>query len=106
MDLPRFGTADMQSTRFCDLRFRVGASYLYCHQVKLFFFCFFNPYPMKTPCTDTRYLLTKLRTGRLQAHDSDTRHEAESSRGCSEQSGLPDHVSIEAQVSEMQHLQD
>ncbi|VVA92902.1 unnamed protein product [Arabis nemorensis] len=32
MDLPRFGSADMQSTRFCDLRFRLGASYLYCHQ--------------------------------------------------------------------------
>ncbi|XP_006307426.2 snRNA-activating protein complex subunit isoform X1 [Capsella rubella] len=32
MDLPRFRTADMHSTRFCDLRFRVGASYLYCHQ--------------------------------------------------------------------------
>ncbi|KAF8046992.1 hypothetical protein N665_3269s0001, partial [Sinapis alba] len=32
MDLPRFGSAEMQSTRFCDLRFRLGASYLYCHQ--------------------------------------------------------------------------
>ncbi|ESQ33991.1 hypothetical protein EUTSA_v10008005mg [Eutrema salsugineum] len=32
MGLPCFGSADMQSTRFCDLRFRLGASYLYCHQ--------------------------------------------------------------------------
>ncbi|CAH8355510.1 unnamed protein product [Eruca vesicaria subsp. sativa] len=32
MDLPRFGSAEMQRTRFCDLRFRLGASYLYCHQ--------------------------------------------------------------------------
>ncbi|KAL1208441.1 snRNA-activating protein complex subunit [Cardamine amara subsp. amara] len=32
MDLPRFRTAEMQLTRFCDLRFRLGASYLYCHQ--------------------------------------------------------------------------
>ncbi|XP_010460656.1 PREDICTED: snRNA-activating protein complex subunit-like [Camelina sativa] len=32
MDVPRFRTTNMQSTRFCDIRFRVGASYLYCHQ--------------------------------------------------------------------------
>ncbi|XP_020868883.1 snRNA-activating protein complex subunit isoform X2 [Arabidopsis lyrata subsp. lyrata] len=32
VDLPRYRTADMQSTRFCDIRFRVGANYLYCHQ--------------------------------------------------------------------------
>ncbi|CAN8290982.1 unnamed protein product [Cochlearia groenlandica] len=32
MGLPRFGSVDMQITRFCDLRFRLGASYLYCHQ--------------------------------------------------------------------------
>lgn len=32
MDIPRFGSAEMQSTRFCDLKFRLGASYLYCHQ--------------------------------------------------------------------------
>ncbi|KAL9307592.1 putative snRNA-activating protein complex, subunit 3 [Arabidopsis thaliana] len=32
VDLPRYRTADMQSTHFCDIRFRVGASYVYCHQ--------------------------------------------------------------------------
>ncbi|KAG2318881.1 hypothetical protein Bca52824_012094 [Brassica carinata] len=32
MDLPSFGSAEMQRTRFCDLRFRLGATYLYCHQ--------------------------------------------------------------------------
>lgn len=37
-DLPRFVSADMHSTRFCDLRFRLGASYLYCHQVRHPFF--------------------------------------------------------------------
>ncbi|KAL4560139.1 hypothetical protein LXL04_032288 [Taraxacum kok-saghyz] len=30
--LPRFKTIPMQSTRFCDLNFRLGAGYLYCHQ--------------------------------------------------------------------------
>nr|XP_016461784.1 PREDICTED: snRNA-activating protein complex subunit-like isoform X1 [Nicotiana tabacum] len=30
--LPHFKTAKMQVTRFCDLRFRLGAGYLYCHQ--------------------------------------------------------------------------
>ncbi|XP_037495224.1 snRNA-activating protein complex subunit isoform X4 [Jatropha curcas] len=30
--LPQFRRADMQKTRFCDLRFRLGAGYLFCHQ--------------------------------------------------------------------------
>ncbi|XP_057974227.1 snRNA-activating protein complex subunit isoform X2 [Malania oleifera] len=30
--LPSFKSVDMQKTRFCDLRFRLGAGYLYCHQ--------------------------------------------------------------------------
>ncbi|NP_001312846.1 snRNA-activating protein complex subunit-like [Nicotiana tabacum] len=30
--LPHFKTAKMQVTRFCDLRFRLGSGYLYCHQ--------------------------------------------------------------------------
>ncbi|XP_047965519.1 snRNA-activating protein complex subunit isoform X3 [Salvia hispanica] len=30
--LPRFKSLYMQSTRFCDLRFHLGAGYLYCHQ--------------------------------------------------------------------------
>ncbi|GAV70589.1 zf-SNAP50_C domain-containing protein [Cephalotus follicularis] len=31
-DLPRFKAFDMHKIRFCDLRFRLGAGYLYCHQ--------------------------------------------------------------------------
>lgn len=31
--LPRFKSVHMKTTRFCDLRFRLGAGYLYCHQV-------------------------------------------------------------------------
>ncbi|KAL7213844.1 hypothetical protein ACSBR2_016389 [Camellia fascicularis] len=30
--LPRFKAVDMNKTRFSDLRFRLGAGYLYCHQ--------------------------------------------------------------------------
>ncbi|CAA3029379.1 Hypothetical predicted protein [Olea europaea subsp. europaea] len=30
--LPVFKALHMQNTRFCDLRFRLGAGYLYCHQ--------------------------------------------------------------------------
>ncbi|PON56447.1 snRNA-activating protein complex, subunit [Parasponia andersonii] len=30
--LPHFRAADMQKTRFCDLKFRLGTGYLYCHQ--------------------------------------------------------------------------
>ncbi|GKV32025.1 hypothetical protein SLEP1_g40662 [Rubroshorea leprosula] len=30
--LPHFGAVDMNKTQFCDLRFRLGAGYLYCHQ--------------------------------------------------------------------------
>ncbi|XP_050219758.1 snRNA-activating protein complex subunit isoform X2 [Mercurialis annua] len=30
--LPQFRRVDMQKTRFCDLRFRLGSGYLYCHQ--------------------------------------------------------------------------
>lgn len=31
--LPNFKAVDMHNTRFCDMRFRLGAGYLYCHQV-------------------------------------------------------------------------
>lgn len=31
--LPYYSTKEMQHTRFCDLKFRLGAGYLYCHQV-------------------------------------------------------------------------
>ncbi|XVE92128.1 hypothetical protein REPUB_Repub01dG0070500 [Reevesia pubescens] len=30
--LPHFKAVDMQKSRFCDLRFQLGAGYLYCHQ--------------------------------------------------------------------------
>uniref|UniRef100_A0A7N0UJD0 snRNA-activating protein complex subunit n=1 Tax=Kalanchoe fedtschenkoi TaxID=63787 RepID=A0A7N0UJD0_KALFE len=30
--LPYYSTREMQHTRFCDLKFRLGAGYLYCHQ--------------------------------------------------------------------------
>ncbi|KAM7489632.1 hypothetical protein LguiB_027116 [Lonicera macranthoides] len=30
--LPHFKAVEMHKTRFCDLRFRLGAGYLYCHQ--------------------------------------------------------------------------
>nr|XP_011468184.1 PREDICTED: snRNA-activating protein complex subunit-like isoform X2 [Fragaria vesca subsp. vesca] len=30
--LPRFQAADMHKTQFCNLKFRLGAGYLYCHQ--------------------------------------------------------------------------
>ncbi|KAK6133136.1 hypothetical protein DH2020_033175 [Rehmannia glutinosa] len=30
--LPRLKSVHMQRTRFCDIRFRLGAGYLYCHQ--------------------------------------------------------------------------
>lgn len=33
VQLPQFISVDMQKTRFCDLKFRVGAGYIYCHQV-------------------------------------------------------------------------
>lgn len=36
--LPRFASLQMHMTRFCDLSFRLGAGYLYCHQV-LSFIC-------------------------------------------------------------------
>ncbi|KAL6963794.1 hypothetical protein U1Q18_034801 [Sarracenia purpurea var. burkii] len=32
LQLPFFKAVDMQTMRFCDLRFRLGAGYLYCHQ--------------------------------------------------------------------------
>lgn len=32
-DLPQFKPVDMDKTCFCDLRFRLGSGYLYCHQV-------------------------------------------------------------------------
>ncbi|PSS32839.1 SnRNA-activating protein complex subunit like [Actinidia chinensis var. chinensis] len=31
-NLPQFKAVDMDKMRFCDLRFRLGAGYLYCHQ--------------------------------------------------------------------------
>ena len=30
--LPQFKASQMHKTRFCDLRFRLGSGYLYCHQ--------------------------------------------------------------------------
>lgn len=36
--LPNFKAVDMHKTRFCDLRFQLGAGYLYCHQVQPFLF--------------------------------------------------------------------
>lgn len=33
--LPHFRATSMNNARFCDLRFRLGAGYLYCHQVQL-----------------------------------------------------------------------
>lgn len=35
--MPRFSSIEMQKIRFCDLSFRLGAGYLYCHQVPSFF---------------------------------------------------------------------
>ncbi|XP_035544201.1 snRNA-activating protein complex subunit-like isoform X3 [Juglans regia] len=32
LQLPQFKAVDMHMTRFCDLRFRLGVGYLYCHQ--------------------------------------------------------------------------
>jgi len=34
--LPRFASFEMQKIHFCDLGFRLGAGYLYCHQVHSF----------------------------------------------------------------------
>ena len=34
-NVPEFKSAKMQSTRFSDLHFRLGAGYLYCHQVPI-----------------------------------------------------------------------
>jgi snRNA-activating protein complex subunit 3 len=36
--LPRFASVEMHKIYFCDLSFRLGAGYLYCHQV-LSFIC-------------------------------------------------------------------
>lgn len=36
--LPHFTSVEMHKIRFCDLSFRLGAGYLYCHQV-LSFYC-------------------------------------------------------------------
>lgn len=38
--LPQFKAVEMQKTRFCDLKFQLGAAYLYCHQV----WRLFSPY--------------------------------------------------------------
>lgn len=35
--LPQLTAHPMQGTRFCDLNFRLGAGYLYCHQVRILF---------------------------------------------------------------------
>lgn len=32
--LPQFQAVDMHMARFCDLKFKLGAGYLYCHQVQ------------------------------------------------------------------------
>jgi snRNA-activating protein complex subunit 3 len=34
-NVPEFKSAKMQSTNFSDLHFRLGAGYLYCHQVPI-----------------------------------------------------------------------
>lgn len=34
-ELPHFKAVNMQKTRFCDLKFRLGTGYLYCHQVRI-----------------------------------------------------------------------
>jgi snRNA-activating protein complex subunit 3 len=36
-NVPEFKSAKMQSTHFSDLHFRIGAGYLYCHQVPIIF---------------------------------------------------------------------
>jgi snRNA-activating protein complex subunit 3 len=38
--VPEFKSEKMQRVRFSDLHFRLGAGYLYCHQVLLFFYGF------------------------------------------------------------------
>lgn len=35
-NVPEFKSAKMQKTRFSDLHFRLGAGYLYCHQVLIY----------------------------------------------------------------------
>ncbi|KAG6475433.1 hypothetical protein ZIOFF_064653 [Zingiber officinale] len=66
--LPNFRSVDMHKTRFSDLGgFRLGSSYLYCHQVRNVFFL----------------------SGQLQAQHSDQRHETDPSRRCSESGRVP-----------------
>lgn len=38
--LPNFKAVDMQKMRFCDVKFRLGAGYLYCHQVCIYLHLF------------------------------------------------------------------
>lgn len=35
-NVPDFKSAKMEKTRFSDLNFRLGAGYLYCHQVLIY----------------------------------------------------------------------
>ncbi|XP_042040482.1 snRNA-activating protein complex subunit-like isoform X2 [Salvia splendens] len=82
--LPRFKSLHMQSTRFCDLRFHLGAGYLYCHQ----YFDVVSP-------------------GELQASNHITGHEAYTSGGRTEPIGLSTyHVSAKAVIQEMLRLQN
>jgi hypothetical protein len=39
LQLPQFKAVDMHKIRFCDLGFRLGAGYLYCHQVRFCLQC-------------------------------------------------------------------
>jgi hypothetical protein len=41
-NVPEFKSEKMQRVRFSDLQFRLGAGYLYCHQVLLFFMAFID----------------------------------------------------------------
>lgn len=36
LQLPQFKAVEMQKTHLCDLKFQLGAGYLYCHQVRPF----------------------------------------------------------------------
>lgn len=40
LHVPHFRSVSMSKVRFCDLKFRLGAGYLYCHQV----YCLFGSF--------------------------------------------------------------
>ncbi|XP_074275350.1 snRNA-activating protein complex subunit-like [Silene latifolia] len=54
--LPNFKSVDMDKTRFCDLGFRLGAGYLYCHQIWI---CDSRPGsgPLDPECVYVRHVL-------------------------------------------------